>query len=146
MEVKWCSNISTTRKPKEETLKAQKGSKMYCVFGTCKSDSRSEDYRQQKYQFFRFPKPCIEYRNKLYKGGKRKHINNCPSCRKCEVWVKLCRRKDGFFESIDNVSKDTFICSEHFGGQNPMKDNNVNPMLHKKVHNYSSLIIKNFNS
>ena len=39
---------------------------------------------------------------------------------KCERWVMACYRGDF---SIDNVNKDTYICSSHFvGGNGPTED------------------------
>ena len=32
---------------------------------------------------------------------------------KCDMWVRLCARKDEYFCSIKNVKKDTYICSEN---------------------------------
>ena len=29
------------------------------------------------------------------------------------MWVRLCARKDGYFCSIKNVKKDTYICSKN---------------------------------
>ena len=32
---------------------------------------------------------------------------------KCDMWVRLCARKDEYFYSTKNVKKDAYICSEN---------------------------------
>jgi hypothetical protein len=74
-------------------LKARRGATRYCVYGTCKSDSRNVDEPEMMgVTWIPFPKPHI----------------NADKCRKC---ILACGRDD-FTEK--NVKKWTYICSKHF--------------------------------
>jgi len=88
------------RSPEEiaaRRLKARKGATRYCVYGTCKSDSRNadEDY-MVGVSWIPFPKPHLQ-------------------ADKCARWIKACGRSD--FKEC-NVKKWTYICSKHFVGGN----------------------------
>lgn len=80
----------------------------HCVYSECNSDSRYSDRAHMQGVFFMpFPKP-------------RKIFN------KCVTWVKACRRGKRF--TIDDVTKDTYICSLHFIGGNGPTEINPNPV------------------
>lgn len=98
-------------------LSIRKGAKKRCYYGVCRSDTRSKSFQENLYYFISFSKPCVEYRRKLIKISKQKHLKICHKCAKCDLWVKRCGRGDGRFQGIDNVNKDTYICSLHFEGQ-----------------------------
>ncbi|KAM4716274.1 uncharacterized protein FYW61_018838 [Anableps anableps] len=71
----------------------------HCCFGVCRSDSRYGDRDHMKGVFF-IPFP------------KRK-----TNAEKCQRWIRACNR-EGF--TVENVTKDTYMCSLHFvGGKGP---------------------------
>ena len=80
-----------------------------CAWGTCKNDSRypSRMVRNNNgdpVTFFHFP-------------GEKRH----PKRRK--QWILACRRGDNFV-----CSKDSYICSLHFVGENGPSKNNPDPI------------------
>ena len=79
----------------------------HCCYGVCDSDSRYSDRDRMKNVFFiSFPKPSRDLQ-------------------KCRRWIQSCRR-DNF--GIENVTKDTYICSLHFVGGNGPTDDNPDPI------------------
>ncbi|XP_076349849.1 uncharacterized protein LOC143246664 [Tachypleus tridentatus] len=74
----------------------------HCCWGSCRSDSRYSGKESMRgVVFIPFPKPR-------------------RSREKCERWVRACLRKDF---SIQNVTKNTYICSKHFvDGTGPTQD------------------------
>lgn len=121
----------------------KKGATKRCCYGVCKSDTRSRTFQDNQYYFINFPKPCLDYRKKVIKCSSKVHIKTCPKCRKCALWVKKCGRSDRGFRSINDVTKDTYICSLHFYGESGPTERYPNPLsyweleyinkLHKKV-------------
>ena len=80
----------------------KKGATKHCAYGTCKSDSRYPDRPEMEGVFFiRFPQSKKD-----------------PE--KCMRWANACSRQNF---SVENVKKDTYICSLHFvGGKGPTTD------------------------
>ena len=78
-----------------------------CAWGTCKTDSR--------------------YPERLIKGGKVINFHPFPSEKKfkeCrELWIRSCSRSDDF-----KCTKDSYICSLHFVGENGPTDKDPNPV------------------
>ena len=75
----------------------------HCCYGDCNSDSRYVGRREdmEGVCFIPFPKPKTQLE-------------------KCERWVRLCGRK---FFTVENIRKETYICSKHFvGGKGPTKE------------------------
>lgn len=76
----------------------------HCCYGDCNSDSRYVGIRQDmdEVTFIPFPKPKTKRET-------------------CERWVRLCGRQ---FFTLENIRKETYICSKHFVGEKgPTKDN-----------------------
>lgn len=72
----------------------------HCCYGACNSDSRYYGKREDMdgVTFIPFPKQKTQLV-------------------KCERWIKLCGRK---YFSVENIKKETYICSKHFvGGKGP---------------------------
>ena len=75
----------------------------HCCYGDCNSDSRYVGKREDmgNVNFIPFPKPKTQRE-------------------KCERWIRLCGRK---YFTVDNIRKETYICSKHFKGKNgPTKE------------------------
>lgn len=80
-----------------------------CAWGTCKNNSRYperilKNVKGDPVTFFHFP------------GAKR-----CPERRK--LWIDACKRGDSF-----NCSKDSYVCSLHFVGENGPSKSNPDPI------------------
>lgn len=102
------------------SVKKGVGTTKRCCYLKCRSDTRCKAFKsltEHLYYFISFPKPCYEYRRNLVKTTREQHIILCSQCAKCDLWVKKCGRRDGRFEIIDHVKKDTHICSLHFKGE-----------------------------
>ncbi|XP_028137934.2 uncharacterized protein LOC114332348 [Diabrotica virgifera virgifera] len=112
-------------------ISIRKGAAKRCRYGKCKNDTRYKSDNDDTYYFISFPKPCLEYRKKRIKISAEEHIKRCSKCTKCNLWVKNCGRKG--FRSIDNVTKDTYICSLHFYGESGPTDMNPDPLIHQEV-------------
>lgn len=122
-------------------LDRRPGANMHCCYGICKSDSRSKMFRESLYYFIRFPKPCTKYRNELIDPrDKQSHIKNCAQCSKCKLWVQRCRRADERFQCIDDVKKDTYICSLHFQGRSGPSETFPDPIEDKDDSECSKVI------
>ena len=81
----------------------------HCCYGDCKSDSRTLESNCNIYFIGfgnGFPKPKVDLE-------------------KCKRWVQNCGRK---YFTIDNVTKDTYICSLHFVGGNGPTDEHPDPI------------------
>ena len=81
----------------------------HCCYGDCKSDSRTLESNSNIYFIGfgnGFPKPKVDLE-------------------KCKRWVQNCGRK---YFTIDNVTKDTYICSLHFVGGNGPTDEHPDPI------------------
>ena len=78
-----------------------------CAWGTCKTDSR--------------------YPERLIKDGKVINFHPFPSEKKLkergELWIRSCSRADDF-----KCTKDSYICSLHFVGENGPTDIDPNPV------------------
>lgn len=113
-------------------LPVRKGTTKRCCYGLCKSDTRYKSFKTNTYYFINFPKPCLEYRRKIIKSSSKIHIKTCAKCAKCDLWVKKCGRSDRGFRSIDNVTKDTYICSLHFLGESGPTEENHDPLSYQE--------------
>lgn len=75
----------------------------HCCYGDCNSDSRYVGIKKEmdNVYFIPFPKPKTQKE-------------------KCERWVRLCGRK---YFTVENIRKETYMCSKHFvGGKGPTKE------------------------
>ncbi|KAG5897838.1 hypothetical protein JTB14_011836 [Gonioctena quinquepunctata] len=90
-----------------------KRGKISCSFGGCNSDGRYASI-----SFVSFPKPCFRVKNSLVYSNKR-HTTKCPICQKCERWVTLCKKTDGSLSTVNDVNKNTYVCSMHFVDRQP---------------------------
>ena len=80
-----------------------------CSWGTCKNDSRyperiTKNSNGDRISFYHFP------------GPKR-------SAEKRKRWIDACRRGDAF-----NCTKDSYICSLHFVGENGPTQEDPDPI------------------
>ena len=84
---------------------------MRCVYGLCKSDSRTKAYKEHNlFYFIRFTKPCLQYRSgRIRKEEIKKHCKDCTNCLKCKTWLESCGRIDDKFNSIDKVTARHFL-------------------------------------
>lgn len=80
----------------------------HCCYGNCNNDSRYAAVRPEMNDvfFIPFPKPKTQRA-------------------KCERWVWLCSRK---YFGVDNVNKDTYMCSKHFVGGNGPSIDHLDPL------------------
>ncbi|XP_046608754.1 uncharacterized protein LOC124299533 [Neodiprion virginianus] len=123
-------------------LSVRKGTTKRCCYGVCKSDTRYKSFKGNTYYFINFPKPCLEYRKKIIKSSSKLHIKACAKCAKCELWVKKCGRSDRGFRSIDDVTKDTYICSLHFHGESGPTEKNPDPLSYQEFQQIDKSIDK----
>ena len=101
---------------------ARKGATKHCCWGECKSDSRYFEKSPPGTYFIRFPKQGrIKDTMTEWEKGQEKQKTE-----KCRKWVYACGRKDF---TVDDVKKDTYICSIHFIGNNGPTDENPDPIL-----------------
>ena len=93
----------------------------HCCWGVCKTDSRYN--MPEGVTFHPFPKPgrIKDGMTELQKREIRKKHKIT------ERWLYLCGRKD--FTSIDQVTKDTYICSLHFVSTSGPTDEHPEPFL-----------------
>src|SRR5277367_4348009 len=87
--------------------KATLARNVHCCYGGCFNRAA------HGVKLITFPKPCIAYRNSTIPRS-YSHVDDCEKCSKCQKWVLACKRKDGRFDNLDCVKKDTYICIQHF--------------------------------
>ena len=110
-----------------------KGASKRCCYCTCKNDShRISPKDEQSFVFIKFAKPCISYRHKLINCVKESISIFVLSVKKSEQWVKYCRRADEGLRTIENVTKDAYICSLHFYNKTGPTNAYPNPIDHMK--------------
>ena len=96
----------------------RRGGTKHCCWGKCNSDSRYPERLPEGTYFIRFPKPgkITETMTDWEKEQARLKTE------KAKRWQYLCGRSD--FQTIEKITKDTYICSIHFvGGKGPTSDN-----------------------
>ncbi len=84
----------------------------YCRWGTCKSNSKKVEC--ENIVFHKFPKPCVDF-NLLKNDPKLKikhNVNDCVKCRLSQDWVNACKVEK--FKAIEQITRDSFVCSQHF--------------------------------
>ena len=87
------------------------GSAMHCSYGVCVSDSRYPEKSPKGLFFVGFAKP-----GKIKEGMTKWQIEQgILKTEKAKRWIHLCGR-NGF--TMNNIKKDTHICSLHFVGEN----------------------------
>ena len=86
----------------------RKGATKHCCWGTCKSDSRYPDKLPEGTVFIRFAKPG-NIKDSMTEWEKRQQIEKST---KAKRWQHACGRRD--FDRLDQITKDTYICSLHF--------------------------------
>lgn len=86
----------------------RRGTTKHCCWGLCKSDSRYPEKLSQDTTFVRFAKPGI------IKDGMTDWEKNQAMLKtdKARRWLLACGRKD--FNHVNQITKDTYICSLHF--------------------------------
>ena len=91
--------------------KGLRGSNRHCVHGLCKSDSRYPEVSPSNMFFIPFPK-CGVLKDGM-EEWKIKEMN--LKTEKCKKWVHACGRPNF---TIKGVTRNTYICSLHFIGEN----------------------------
>ena len=89
----------------------------HCCWGLCKSDSRFPDRLPGGTTFLRFPKPG-KIRENMSEWEKLKARRDTE---KAKRWIHACGRKD--FTKVEQIKKDTYICSIHFVDGKPTEAN-----------------------
>ena len=90
----------------------------HCCWGICKSDSRYPERMPSGTTFIRFAKPG-KIREDMTDWEKQKANEQTV---KAKHWMHACGRKD--FSKLQQITKDTYICSLHFiNGNGPTADN-----------------------
>lgn len=103
----------------------------HCCYGTCTSDSRYSDTDNMKgVSFIRFPKPYKQRKNGKHDSKLERQKNE-----KCKRWIHACGRPTSGPNAftIQNINKDTYICSRHFIGNNGPTDEHPDPIIATKV-------------
>lgn len=95
----------------------------HCCWGICKSDSRYPERMPSGTTFIRFAKPG-KIREHMTDWEKQKANQQTVAAKR---WMHACGRKD--FSKLEQITKDTYICSLHFiNGKGPT-ENNPDPIL-----------------
>ena len=89
----------------------------HCCWGLCKSDSRFPDRLPGGTTFLRFPKPG-KIRENMSEWEKLKARRDMEKAKCC---IHACGRKD--FTKVEQIKKDTYICSIHFVDGKPTEAN-----------------------
>ena len=87
----------------------------HCVQGLCTSDSRYPEKLPQATVFYSFAKPGI-IKEDMTNWDISKQNGKMEKARQ---WLNACGRKD--FNSLTQITKDTYICSVHF--VDPIEEN-----------------------
>ena len=95
----------------------------HCCSGKCKSDSRYPEQMPDGTTFIRFPKPGKIRENMTPWEREQAKLKTDKAMR----WQYLCGRKD--FTKLEQITKDTYICSLHFIGSKGPTDDNPEPIL-----------------
>ena len=106
----------------EDCSSARKGATKHCCWGACNTDSRFLDKNPNGTFFIRFPKPG-KLKDSMTDWEKQQ-IKQATE--KCMRWVHCCGRKNF---TINNITKDTYICSLHFVGNNGPTEESPDPLL-----------------
>ena len=106
----------------DRTSVVKKGATKHCCWGKCRSDSRYLEKSPPGTYFVRFPKPG-KIKDTMTEWEKGQQNRKTDKCRK---WVDACGRKDF---TVDNVKKDTYMCSIHFIGNHGPTEQYPNPIL-----------------
>ena len=99
-----------------------KGATKHCCYGLCKSDSCYPKTFPEGTEFIRFPKPR-KITDSMTEWQKKQESAKTD---KAKRWLHACDRK-GQFDRVEQITKDTCICSLHFVGGKGPTDNNPDP-------------------
>ena len=100
----------------------RKGANKHCCWGNCKNDSRYPDKFPPGTYFIPFPK-VGKIKESMTQWEKNRQSERTE---KAKQWIHACGRK-AF--GIKNITKDTYICSNHFVGNSGPTEDNPNPLL-----------------
>ncbi len=103
-----------------------------CAFAGCKSDGRTLP-KNTNVHFIPFAKPCKVFTDQeiscIVRNCEDRNHNtkSCNQCSKAERWIRLSRRGDCHFQQLTDITKGTFVCSNHFA-EGCSSENNPDPM------------------
>lgn len=100
----------------------RKGANKHCCWGNCKNDSRYPDKFPPGTYFIPFPK-VGKIKESMTQWEKNRQSERTE---KAKQWIHACGRK-AF--CIKNITKDTYICSNHFVGGSAPTEEHPNPLL-----------------
>ena len=102
----------------KKTVSRPKGATKHCCWATYNADSRYPERLSDGTTFIRFPKPgCIK--PNISEWEKQRENETTEKAKRLQ---HSCGRKD--FYSLDQIKKDTYICTQHFiGRKRPTAEN-----------------------
>ena len=104
----------------ESTIK--KGTTKHCCWGNCTNDSRYPDKFLPGTYFIPFPK-VGKIKESMTQWEKNRQSERTE---RAKQWIHACGRKDF---GIENITKDTYICSNHFVGGSGPTEADPHPLL-----------------
>lgn len=94
-----------------------------CCYKDCSNDIKSAGRSYMKGIFFLpFPKPK-------------------SNLEKCKRWIKACGRPD--FLTLDNITRNRYVCSEHFVGNSGPTEKYPDPLTYDPVY---YMIVRDLNT
>ena len=105
-----------------KNLRNKKGATKHCSWGLCNMDSRYPERMKEGVFFIRFVKPS--HLKDAMSDWERQQ--NLKKTEKAKRWLHACGRKN--FNRIEQIRKDTKICSLHFVGQKIPTEEHPDPL------------------
>ena len=102
-----------------KNLMNKKGATKHCSWGLCNMDSRYPERMKEGVFFIRFAKPG-RLKDTMSDWERQQNLKDWKS-----RWLHACGRKD--FNHIEQIKKDTYICSLHFVGQEGPTEEHPDP-------------------
>lgn len=100
----------------------KKGTTKHCCWGNCTYDSRYPDKFLPGTYFIPFPK-VGKIKDSMTQWEKNRQSGRTE---RAKQWIRACGRKDF---GIENITKDTYICSNHFVGGSGPTEADPHPLL-----------------
>lgn len=98
--------------------------RIYCVHGTCNSNTRDADPNLFMIPFL---KPCASfYKNIVDPTAVSHNPKQCDQCSRVLKWIHMCKRADKKMNLCD-ISTKTYIGSRHFHENSGPTEENPDP-------------------